>query len=584
MPPQTETSSGSILIVEDEDVLRMTFEEFLTEEGYVVFPTASFKEALVVLEEHPIDVVVSDIILGGYTGMDLLKEIHDRTLPCKVVMITGDPSLETAAEAVRLSAFEYLAKPVNGGALLRVVRLAMERKNIEDERDRYRSELDTIFNSVGSGILTVDVEMRLQQANKAARQMLGLSDHHMGKAIVTEQSDGRGLLAGALRRSAVTGESVNDVQFELLGQGKQRRVYVSNTASLSDGRQRRTGAVAIIRDITRLLDLEEQAKDKSSFQGIVGRGSRIREVFQLIEDLSDTDTAVLILGESGTGKELVAEAIHRSGPRSGKPLIKVNCAALAEEVLESELFGHVRGAFTGAVKDREGRFEAAHGGTLFLDEIGDISQRLQTRLLRVLQEGEFERVGDSKTIHVDARIIAATNRNLPAKIAAGEFRQDLYYRLNVVQVQIPALRERLDDLPALVDHFVRAFNGRMKKEIAGATVEAMDAMLAHTWPGNIRELENCIERAFVVCREIEIRPEHLPREVFGNPAPVPRTLCAQTTLTVGAKDQRLVILNALEETDWNIAKSARKLGMSRSTFYQRMQEFEIARDRMVDSK
>ena len=303
----------------------------------------------------------------------------------------------------------------------------------------------------------------------------------------------------------------------------------------------------------------------------------MREIYRLIDDLSHADSTVLICGESGTGKELIAEAIHKSSARTDKPLLRVNCSALAEELLESELFGHVRGAFTGAVKDRVGRFEAANGGTLFLDEIGDITPRLQLRLLRVLQQGEFERVGDSKTIHVDVRIIAATNQDLAARIDSGRFREDLYYRLNVIRIDVPPLRERIEDLPLLTEHFLRQFNTRFKKEIEGVSTDAMAVLMGHPWKGNVRELENCMERAFIVCHGTEIRTEHLPKDIQG-PAAQPRPNQAPAPKPEGPIDRNALIA-ALKTTDWNVAKAARRLGIARNTVYEKMKRFAIERPR-----
>jgi DNA-binding NtrC family response regulator len=297
----------------------------------------------------------------------------------------------------------------------------------------------------------------------------------------------------------------------------------------------------------------------------------MQDIFALIRDLSETDSTALIIGESGTGKELVAAALHYGSPRAKGPFIRVNCAALSENILESELFGHVKGAFTGAVKDRIGRFEAANGGTILLDEIGDVSPRLQLRLLRVLQERTFERVGDSTAIKTDVRVIASTNQDLEQRIRGGEFRQDLYYRLNVVRINIPALRERRDDIPLLVDHFRRQFNRKLKREIAGVSPDAMAVIMQHRWPGNVRELENCIERAFIVCHELQLQVRHLPPEVRE-----PSENFLNMTVT-GGDDERGRIEKVLDQTDWNIAKSARLLGIARNTLYQKMKAWGITR-------
>jgi transcriptional regulator with GAF, ATPase, and Fis domain len=341
-----------------------------------------------------------------------------------------------------------------------------------------------------------------------------------------------------------------------------------------------------MRDVTRLTRLEEQLEDSHTYRNIIGKSARMREIFQLISDLAETDSTVLVIGESGTGKELVAAALHNASTRADGPFLRVNCAALSEDILESELFGHVKGAFTGAVRDRIGRFEAAHGGTILLDEIGDVSPRLQLRLLRVLQEREFERVGDTTPIRTDVRVIASTNQNLEQLIATGEFRQDLYYRLNVVRMEVPPLRQRREDIPLLVDYFCGRFNRSLKKEITGVAPETMEILMRYPWPGNVRELENCIERAFIVCHDAVILPRHIPPEVAqhdthkhpvaATPAGIPEPGDGR-----GARGSALLdrdrIVETLLQTDWNVAKSARLLGVARNTLYQRMRSLDIQR-------
>jgi two-component system response regulator HydG len=317
-----------------------------------------------------------------------------------------------------------------------------------------------------------------------------------------------------------------------------------------------------------LKDVERELRERNQFHKLIGRNKTMQDVYNLLEDLANLDTAVLVTGESGTGKELVAKALHYSGNRAFKPFIMVNCSALAESLLESELFGHVRGAFTGAIKDKQGRFSAADGGTLLLDEIGDISPLIQLKLLRVLQEKEFERVGESNTQKVDVRVIACTNKNLKEKVKRGEFRQDLYYRLKVVEVALPPLRERLEDLPLLVDHFRCAFNERFNKNIEGISNEVLSNFMDYTWPGNVRELEHVMEHAFVLCHERTITLKHLPADIrnykpSGGVVSRPKI---QTKTPQGMED----VVNALNKTNWNKSKAARLLGISRQTIYRKI--------------
>lgn len=298
----------------------------------------------------------------------------------------------------------------------------------------------------------------------------------------------------------------------------------------------------------------------------------MQNIYSLLEDLSSLDTTVLVTGESGTGKELVARALHYSGNRAFKPFTTVNCSALAESLLESELFGHVKGAFTGAFKDKQGRFAAADGGTILLDEIGDISPMIQLKLLRVLQEKEFERVGESTPQKVDVRVIACTNKDLKEKVKKGEFRQDLYYRLKVVEVALPPLRDRLEDLPLLVDHFRRTFNERFHKDIGGISSEVLSRFMDYAWPGNVRELEHVMEHAFVLCHGGTITLKHLPADIR-NGDPVDENPHLKNRVIPGQDVEN--IREALNKTGWNKSKAARLLGIGRRTIYRKIEDYQL---------
>lgn len=583
--PTEPSRRPTILIVEDEDVLRLTFERFLTDEGHCVRVAADFDEAVACLDEVDIDVIVSDILLGGKTGIDLLKIVRDEQPQALVIMITGEPSVKTASETVRLGAFDYLKKPVTGPDLQRIVRLALEQRRVTRERDQfaarmdqYRRDLDAIFNSVNAAIVTVSRDLTIRQSNNAAKALLNLknsgsSDMRFDELFPEELADVR----DALHATLSDRKPIDDIRVEARLGGRKPKVLAINTVPLVDENGIEDGAILIARDITRLTLLERQLERQEGFRDIIGRSPKMRSVFQLIEDLSETDTTVLICGESGTGKELVAEALHKASGRTDKPFVKVNCVALSEELLESELFGHTKGAFTGAIRDRKGRFETADGGTIFLDEIGDISLRSQLRLLRIVQEGEFERVGDSTPLKCDVRIIAATNKSLPDKIAAGEFREDLYYRLNVVRIEVPPLRERREDVPLIVKHLCRRFNTTFNKEIQGLSDEATAIFMEYSWPGNVRELENCVERAFIVCHDSVIRPEHLPSEVARPGLRVNSAQACAVSRVPPASLTREAVLDALDRTDWNVAKSARLLGISRNSLYQKIRSFNLTR-------
>ncbi len=320
--------------------------------------------------------------------------------------------------------------------------------------------------------------------------------------------------------------------------------------------------------------LRERLGERFDFSSLIGRSRPMRELFETLALVAPSDATVLITGESGTGKELVANAIHQNSPRRDKPFVKVNCAALHENLLESELFGHERGAFTGATAQRKGRFELAHGGTLFLDEIGDMSPATQAKVLRVLQEGEFERLGGTRTLKVDVRVIAATHRDLEAMVAEGTFRQDLYYRLSVVPVHLPPLRERPEDIPLLAEHFLRVYASKNRKPIAGFTPEAMDLLVRHAWPGNVRELQNAVERAVILCLGERITPRELPPAVRASAPPPPEApSAAEPGLRTLREAERELILRTLEETGGNRTRAARILGISRQTLITKLKEY-----------
>ncbi len=579
-------STARILVVEDEAVLRLTFRQFLEAEGHALYTAGDYDEAIKHLADVPIDIIVTDILLPGRTGVDLLRTVQDRDLGATVIMITGEPNADTAAEAVRLGAFDYLAKPVTGNELKRVVRLALDRRALARDRDRfaarmevYRRELEAIFNSVNDGIIMVDDDMRVRHINRAARRILGVEEDE------ADQGNACSLLGDAMEPACLAmketldkRKSTPEIRVEAHLPRTGEKVLTITTRPIDDDALGDSSALLILRDITKLTRLEERLRDRHHYQNMVGKSPPMREVFQLIENVAPAHSTVLICGESGTGKELVAAALHYAGARANGPFVKVNCAALAEEILESELFGHVKGAFTGAVRDRVGRFEAANGGTILLDEIADIPMRTQLRLLRVLQEREFERVGDTAPVTVDVRIIASSNRDLRARIASGEFREDLYYRLNVIRIELPPLRERAEDIPLLVDYLCTKFNEIFRKEIKGLAPETMEYVMNYPWWGNVRELENSLERAFAVCHGPVIMPEHLPPEVI-NPAearPHPN-MGATPRRTRETHLNRAQLLQVLRETDWNIAKSARLLGVARNTLYQKIKAMDIQR-------
>ncbi|MGR3178284.1 MAG: sigma-54 interaction domain-containing protein, partial [Candidatus Anammoxibacter sp.] len=351
------------------------------------------------------------------------------------------------------------------------------------------------------------------------------------------------------------------------------RIVSLSTSPLLDSRDNFKGCVMVVKDETRLDNLERDLQDRQKFHNIIGKSGKMQKIYNLIEDLAKAPTTVLITGESGTGKELIADALHYQGNRKKMPMVKVNCSALPDELLESELFGHVKGAFTGAVNDRIGRFEKANGGTIFLDEIGDISNKMQLRLLRVLQEKTFERVGDSSTIKVDVRIITSTNQNLREKVKQKEFREDLFYRLNVVELLLPPLRDRKDDIPFLTDHFITMFNKIFNKDIKSLSDNAQKIFMNYSWPGNIRELQHSLEHSFVICRKSTIDLDDLPLELKGF-----NENRMNFSIGKGKGDDRQAIIQALKKTGWNKSKAAQLLGIDRRTVYLKVKKYNISQD------
>lgn len=440
-----------------------------------------------------------------------------------------------------------------------------ERVKAEKELAEHRVRLEAIFRSVKDAIITVDAQMRGILANDEMQRICGVSpDEIGGKKLSESLGPCSKSCCEVIRQTLERKTTVKDHRIEC-GHSLRNHQLVSLTSSpLIDPEGSFMGAMLVIRDITLLRDLERELRERHTFQSIIGKSKKMQDVYRLLEDLANLETTVLITGESGTGKELVARAIHYGGQRAFHPFVTVNCSALTESLLESELFGHVRGAFTGAIHDKQGRFQAADGGTILLDEIGDVSPLIQLKLLRVLQEKVIERVGESRPRKVDVRILTCTNKDLKEKVHNGEFREDLYYRLKVVEVPLPPLRDRREDLPLLINHFREVFNERFKKDIDGLSNEVLQKFMSYRWPGNVRELEHVIEHAFVLCRGRVIALEHIPSEIR-NDESAEKIASTSPKLKVSSQD----IQKALIKTGGNKAKAARLLGINRITIYRK---------------
>lgn len=469
--------NGSVLIVDDDPIVRRSLCGFLSQEGLEVSEAPGVQQALALLERESrkgrcIDLVLTDVAMPDRDGRELLREIGSRHPTVAVVMLTAYGTIESAVDALRLGAVDYLTKPILDDEL----RLAIER---------------------------------------------------------------------GLRHRALLAENEH---------------------------------------------LHRQLDARDGLDGLIGHDPRMQRVHELVRAVAPTKSTVLMSGESGTGKSLVARAIHRLSPRSGGPFVELSCGSIPETLLESELFGHVKGSFTGAHADKIGRFQAAHGGTLFLDEINSASPAMQLKLLRVLQERRFEPVGSNQTVETDARVVLASNQPLEDLVAAGQFREDLYYRINVVMIELPPLRDRLGDVPALASRFLERAALDVGRIITGIDPDAMRALGGYDYPGNVRELENIIERAVVLTKGQTIHIEDLPPQVIGRdgrnspirmrsgdeagrvwtPAPLSELLL---------EPEREIILRALEANDWNRQRTAEDLAINRTTLYKKMRVLGIDADR-----
>jgi two-component system, NtrC family, response regulator HydG len=441
----------------------------------------------------------------------------------------------------------------------------------------------TVVDTIQDGIMIVDKAGTIVSANKAFEKITGYDQTqiigepctrlncHTCEVARKKRGDHWCVLfrIGAVRQNRCAVQRADGSYITVL----------KNASLLYDNHSKVIGAVETLTDISELLKKETQIEafrrelsSRDGFYGILGDSGPMHQVFDLIANAARSDAPVIIFGESGTGKELVAAAIHNSGSRHQKPYLKVNCAALNASVLESELFGHVKGAFTGAFQNRKGRFEAAQGGDIFLDEIGDLPLSTQVKLLRVLEEKVIERVGDNRPVHIDVRIISGTNRNLKDLVDSGLFREDLFYRINVIPIIIPPLRDRRSDIPLLAESFFRRIRLKNDKNIQAISNLAMETLMNYAWPGNVRELKSALEYAFVTCNGVMIEPQHLPPDVFQNNLRISQ----KQNITLDRDEtQKHRLINALKQTSGNQTQAARILGVSRITVWNRMKKYGI---------
>ncbi len=437
-----------------------------------------------------------------------------------------------------------------------------------------RNKLDAIFNSNIEGTFTIDRDWNVTSFNNSAAKITGYKKSEaVGKKCWEIFSSSLCRNGCHMEETMHKGKSTIGNELEIVHKSGKIIPIRVNSAILKDSKGEMKGAVETFIDISEIKNLSAHLEKVFKYENIIGKNKEIKQIISVLESVAQTDSSVLITGESGTGKELAARAIHLNSSRRGGPFVAVNCSAFVESLIESELFGHEKGAFTGAIRTKIGRFELAQTGTLFLDEIGDLSTALQTKLLRVLETRAFERVGGNKSIKMNTRIIAATNKNLSEEMASGRFREDLFYRINVINIHLPPLRDRKDDLPLLVNHFFEQFNSKFNKNIKQFSSAAFEIISDYGWPGNIRELENVIEHCYILCSESIIQEEHLPRKLRS--AKNSKHIGQTGKLTKVSETEKEIILSALQNNKWNRALTAEELKINPSTLWRKMKRLKI---------
>jgi len=434
--------------------------------------------------------------------------------------------------------------------------------------------MDVILDSIADGVFTIDNEKNVTSFNKAAEKITGISkEHAIGQKCFDVLHANICQTACVLEKTLKTGKEIIDLPIIVINsEGKTIPVSIS-TAVLKGNKGEIIGGVETFRDLSSIEELKKEISKQYTFKDIISKNNDIQKIFDVLPDIAESDSTVLIQGASGSGKELFARAIHNLSHRKGKPYIIVNCGALPDALLESELFGYVKGAFTDAKEDKPGRFALAEKGTLFLDEIAELSIALQVKLLRVLQQKEYEPLGATFPLKANVRIIAATNQDLSQLLARGTFREDLFYRLNVIKIELPPLSKRREDIPLLVDHFINQFNLKKGKKIIGMPNDVLNILMKYEFPGNVRELENIIEHAFVLCHGSQIEIEHLPKEFIekfqedkmSNPKSAGRLKEAESDL----------IIDTLKKHGGNRSKAAEELGIDKSTLWRKIKKYNI---------
>ncbi len=584
----------SILVVEDEGVVAQDIQNSISRIGHEVAGWATTaEEAIALAEENRPDLVLMDIRLSGEIDGITAAERIRQSFDIPVIFLTAFADDETLSRAKLVGPFGYILKPFDESDL----RIAIEIGASKHEFDRKVSQaqqelaeesefLNALFETIPAAVMVVDENQKVRMVNRALEREFAVArdtivDVCPGDALscprAVNQPEACGSLDECLKcqlrptiAEALAGAKIDRrrCQFSYQVDDEIRELTLLVSTRPLDHKGERL-SIVILEDITELNGLRKALNTEDNFAGIVGNTPVMHHVFDSVREVAAVDVPVAILGESGVGKELVARAIHDHGPRAKENFVTVNCGALPESLLESELFGHIKGAFTGSVKDRKGRFELADGGTIFLDEVADLTPSTQVKLLRVLQEGSFEPVGSDTTRTVDARVLSATNKNLEEEVRAGRFREDLFYRLCVVPVRLPPLRERTDDIPLLAEHFLMRSSATAGGRKLSISDEVLEVFKSFNWPGNVRELQNVLQFAWIKCKGDVLEIEHLPpnfRLTGVHAASKIRRRKGLTVETVSA---------ALDETNGNKTEAAKVLGVSRATLYRYLDQMSM---------
>ena len=560
-----------VLIVEDEAIVAIDIEQQLESLGYDVVAMASTADAACEAAARLLpDLVLMDIHLdAGSDGIEAAERIR-RELGIPTIFLTAYADEGTLLRAKLAEPYGYLVKPFDSRDLHTTLQVAFHKGQVDRALRQSRDDLAAILDAQRHGTVMIDADETVTLLSRAAGEMLGASaDAAIGQPwtdVLHLETDQQERLAAEMRSPQADRNKLS-IALSDSAEGAATLEIEIRDDPRDDARR-----VLFLYDVSQEVQLRQMLDQQALVGEMIGKSKPMQHVFQLIGEIAQVDSTAIIEGETGTGKELVARAIHQASRRADKPLVALNCGGLNEELAMSQLFGHKRGAFTGAVTDQVGIFEAAHGGTLFLDEIGELPMRVQTMLLRVLEEREITRVGESQSQKIDVRILAATNRPLAAEVEAGRFRADLLYRIRIARVDLPPLRERREDIPLLARRFLGQHGATTGKRVTAISDGSMSVLIAHTWPGNVRELKNALEYAVIRAKSPIIQPEDLPPEVL--------EMAGQAGLLEDfTGDERGRILAALKRTGGNRKEAAEMLGMSRATFYRRLSQLDIDADK-----